>query len=90
MKKKLAGTWKKNIGDWPVQINGNKFATSQILKKPVEVEKGRILAGWAQKSPEPWTVAEWLRIPDSRIKGPGENVPPYKFMIESCWLDLPT
>ena len=33
MKKKLAGTWKKNIGYWPVQINGNKFATSQILKK---------------------------------------------------------
>ena len=30
---------------WPVQINGNKFATSQILKKPVEVVKGRILAG---------------------------------------------
>jgi hypothetical protein len=52
MKKKLAGTWKKSIGYWPVQINGNKFATSQILSKPVEVAKGRILAGWAQKSPE--------------------------------------
>ena len=25
-------------------------------KKPVEVLKGRILAGWAQKSPEPWAV----------------------------------
>ena len=35
---------KKNIEYWPVQINGNKFATSQILK-PVEVVKGRILAG---------------------------------------------
>ena len=23
----------KNIGYWPVQMNGNKFATSQILKK---------------------------------------------------------
>jgi hypothetical protein len=34
----------KNIGDWPVQINGNKFATGQILRKPVEVVKGRILA----------------------------------------------
>ena len=34
-------------------MNGNKFATGQILKKPVEVVKGRILAGWAQKSPEP-------------------------------------
>jgi hypothetical protein len=29
----------------PVQINSNKFATSQILEKPVEVVKGRILAG---------------------------------------------
>jgi hypothetical protein len=27
-----------------VQIHGNKFATGQILKKPVEVVKGRILA----------------------------------------------
>jgi hypothetical protein len=33
------------MGYWPVQINGNKFATGQILKKPVEVVKGRILAG---------------------------------------------
>ena len=29
MKKKLADIWKKKIGYWPVQINGNKFATSQ-------------------------------------------------------------
>ena len=48
---------KKNIGYWPVQINGNKFATGQILEKPVEVVKGRILAGWAQKSPEPCSEA---------------------------------
>ena len=33
----------KIIGCWPVQINGNKFATSQILEKSVEVVKGRIL-----------------------------------------------
>jgi hypothetical protein len=45
---------KKNIGYWAVQMNGNKFATSQILRKLVEVVKGRILAGGAQKSPEPW------------------------------------
>jgi hypothetical protein len=45
MRKELAGTWKKNIGYRPVQINGNKFATGQILKKLVEVVKGRILAG---------------------------------------------
>jgi hypothetical protein len=36
---------KKSIGYWPVQINGNKFATGQILEKPVEVVKGRILSG---------------------------------------------
>jgi hypothetical protein len=36
---------KKNIGYWLVQMNGNKFATGQILGKPVEVVKGRILAG---------------------------------------------
>jgi hypothetical protein len=36
---------KKAIGYWPVQIHGNKFATGQILRKPVEVVKGRILAG---------------------------------------------
>jgi hypothetical protein len=36
---------KLKIGYWPVQINGNKFATSQILRKLVEAVKGRILAG---------------------------------------------
>jgi hypothetical protein len=35
----------KNIGYWPVQMNGNKFATGEILEKPVEVVKGWILAG---------------------------------------------
>jgi hypothetical protein len=36
-------------------MNGNKFATGQILEKPVlEVAKGWILAGGAKKSPEPW------------------------------------
>ena len=27
----------------------------ESLEKPVEVVKRRILAGWAQKSPEPWS-----------------------------------
>ena len=31
---------KNFIGYWPVQINGNKFATGQILKNSVEVVKG--------------------------------------------------
>ena len=57
MKKKLASTW-ENIGYWPVQINGNNFATAQILKKPVEVVRGQILACGAQKSPEPWEGRE--------------------------------
>jgi hypothetical protein len=37
--------FKKYIGFWPVQINGNKFATGQILKNPVKVVKGWILFG---------------------------------------------
>jgi hypothetical protein len=45
IKKKLAGTRKKSKGYWPVQMNGNKFATGENLRKPVEVVKGRILAG---------------------------------------------
>jgi hypothetical protein len=36
---------KKKKGYWPVQLNGNKFATGQIPKKPVEVVKGPILVG---------------------------------------------
>ena len=36
---------KKYIGYGPVQMNGNKFATGQILKKPVEVVKGADLGG---------------------------------------------
>jgi hypothetical protein len=39
----INGYLKKKRGYWPVQINGNKFATGQILGKPVEVVKGRIL-----------------------------------------------
>ena len=31
---------KKSMGYWPVQMNGNKFATSQILEKPVEIVEG--------------------------------------------------
>jgi hypothetical protein len=45
MKKKISRHLKKDTGYWPVQMNGNKFATGQILRKTVEVVKGRILAG---------------------------------------------
>ena len=41
-------------------MNDNKFATGQILKKPVEVVKGQILAGWAQKSPNPDWIVNYL------------------------------
>jgi hypothetical protein len=44
---------KKKKGYWPVQINGNKFATGQILEKPVEVVKGQILAGELKSLPNP-------------------------------------
>ena len=47
---------KKNIRYWAVQMNGNKFTTGQILRQPVEVVKGRILALWAQQPPEPWLI----------------------------------
>ena len=56
---KISWHLKKNIGYWPVQINGNKFATGQILKKTVEVVKGRILVGWAPKSPKPWCTTKF-------------------------------
>jgi hypothetical protein len=36
---------KKGIGYWPVQIYGNNVAAGQILRKPIEVVKGLILAG---------------------------------------------
>ena len=36
---------KKKKGYWLVQINDNKFATGQILKKLVKVVKGWNLAG---------------------------------------------
>ena len=52
---------KNMIGYWPVRKNGNKFATGQLLKKPVDVVKGRILAGWARKSPKPWWDLRWFR-----------------------------
>jgi hypothetical protein len=35
----------KSIGYWLVQMNGNKFATDQIVRKLVEVVKGQSLAG---------------------------------------------
>jgi hypothetical protein len=55
MKKKLAGTWKTNFkkrilagpNEWQQVCNWSN------LNKVVEVVKGRILAGWAQKSPKP-------------------------------------
>ena len=58
---------KRNIGYWLVQINGNKFATGQILKKPVKVVKGRILAGWAQKSPKPCPTPNEFAVLFNRI-----------------------
>jgi hypothetical protein len=39
MKKEISRHLKKKIGYWPVQLNGNKFATDQILRNPIEVVK---------------------------------------------------
>jgi hypothetical protein len=42
---KISRNLKQNIGYWAVQMNGNKFATGQILKEPTQVVKGWILVG---------------------------------------------
>ena len=76
MKKKLAGTWNQKKKQyiyiyWPVQINGNKFVESdqidQILIKPVEVVKGRILAG-SKVSQNPGPAGE-LQMEEKSIMG---------------------
>ena len=52
---------KKKLGYWLIQINDSKFATGKILKiNPVEVVKGRMIAGWAQKSPGPYVYVPWF------------------------------
>ena len=56
MKKKLAGTWNFFIGYWPVQMNGNKLATSLILGKWVEVVKWATLIIGNSNCQEPHTV----------------------------------
>jgi hypothetical protein len=63
-KEEISRHLKKNIGYWPVQINGNKFATGQILKKPVEVVKKRILA---------WLQLKSLPNPGLTSKAQGRN-----------------
>jgi hypothetical protein len=45
IEEEISRHFKKTKRYWMVQMNGNKFATGQILRKPVEVGKGRILAG---------------------------------------------
>ena len=60
--KEISRHLKENIGYWLVQMNGNKIATGQILEKPVEVVKGRISAGWAQKAPEPVPVTTTMMM----------------------------
>jgi hypothetical protein len=63
---------KKTRGYWLVQMNGDKFATGQVLEKPVEVVKGRTLAGWAQKSPEPCFQTSLLQSRRSHQPNVGE------------------
>ena len=66
----INGHLKKYIGYWLVQINDNKFATGQILKNPIEVVKGRILASWVQKSLEPWFTPREKCQSDHGVRGP--------------------
>jgi hypothetical protein len=60
-------------------MNGNKFQPVKSLEKPVEVVKGRILAGWAQKSPEPWCPSG----PSDLWGQPATNAGPC-FEFEKC------
>ena len=78
------------IGYWPVQMNGNKFATDQILRNPVEVVKERILAGWAPKSPESWAGAQpGTRTPTGpREVAPHQNDAKPKFATILCQTPL--
>jgi hypothetical protein len=56
-------------------MNGNKFATGEIPKKPVEVVKGRILAGRAQKSPEPCVSGfHMINIVDAKLSQSFNNM----------------
>ena len=45
---------RKKTGYWPVQMNGNKYATAQILEKPVEVVKGADFS-WLSSNQYSWT-----------------------------------
>jgi hypothetical protein len=45
MKKKLACTWKTNTGYCRSELMATSLQPVKSLKKPVEVVKGRLLAG---------------------------------------------
>ena len=64
-------------------MNANKFATGQILEKPVEVVKGQILAGWAQKSPEPCLVPYPPSLPWPQIKREVHEPPFHALHLQS-------
>ena len=49
----------KNIGYCPVQNNGNKFASGQILKKPVEVVKGADFSWLSSKVSQTLLQLSW-------------------------------
>jgi ABC-type phosphate transport system auxiliary subunit len=63
---------KRNIGYWPVQMNGNKFATGQILKKTSRSCEG--------------VDFSWLSSEVSRTLKPAEAnlILLYIFVIANC------
>ena len=69
---------KKNLKN-RILAGPNGMATSlqpvKPLKKPVEVVKGRILAGWAQKPPEPWLSISCVKWPSRQPRDPDKILP---------------
>jgi hypothetical protein len=51
----------KKKGYWPVQMNGNKFATGQILIKPVEVVREETDFSWLS-SKDSRTLVKWPSV----------------------------
>jgi hypothetical protein len=60
VKKKLADTWEKNTGYWPDQINDDKFATGQILRKPVEVVREGADFSWLSSKVSRTLARRWF------------------------------
>ena len=65
-------------------MNGNKFATDQILKKSVEVVKGQILTGWLKSLPNcPAAAPAQIYLPQKARIRVGDG-PSFRKLLLSC------